>query len=203
MPTTSLRRRRPRRSEACGCERQPQLSRNFWQGRDGHCPRPRPGQPDRRPHPLQSGFCLADVIPQQTVVEAGLGTGVHEVYSATLGRMARFDRGALSDFTRYVGGCVRVLEERGADVPPLRLRISSDVPVGAGLSSSAALEVATVRALDALLGLDLEPEEVAMLAHKAEVDYAGVACGIMDQIACSLAEPDLMLFLDTMAMERR
>ena len=149
------------------------------------------------------GFVLPTVIPQQSRVEAAVGSGLHEVYSATLGRTARFNSGALTDFARYVGGCVRVLEERGARIPPLQLRIVSDVPVGAGLSSSAALEVATIRALDALLGLKLKAEEVAVLAHKAEVKYAGVACGIMDQMVCSLAESDLMLFLDTMTRERR
>jgi galactokinase len=149
------------------------------------------------------GLVLPTVIPQQTAVEVAIGSGLHEVYSATLGRTARFGGGALTDFARYVGGCVRVLEEGGTRIPPLQLRIVSDVPVGAGLSSSAALEVATIRALDALLGLKLEAEEVASLAHKAEVEYAGVACGIMDQMASSLAEPDLMLFLDTMTMERR
>jgi galactokinase len=76
------------------------------------------------------------------------------------------------------------------------------VPVGAGLSSSAALEVATLRALDGLLGLGLDPEEVAHLAHQAEVEFAGVSCGIMDQMACSLGRMDRMLFLDTMTLER-
>jgi galactokinase len=76
-------------------------------------------------------------------------------------------------------------------------------PWGPGLSSSAALEVATIRALNALLSLEIGAEEVAALAHKAEIQHAGVACGIMDQMACSLAEPDLMLFLDTMTAERR
>ena len=149
------------------------------------------------------GFVLPTVIPQQTVVTAAVGSGLHEVYSATLGRTARFDGDVLTDFARYVGGCVRVLEERGTSIPPLQLCIDSDVPVGSGLSSSAALEVATIRAVDALLGLEIGAEEVAALAHKAEIEYAGVACGIMDQMACSLAEPDLMLFLDTMTIERR
>src|SRR3954452_24459756 len=148
------------------------------------------------------GFVLPAAIPQQTMVEAAPGNGMHEVYSATLDRMVRFDAGALTDFARYVGGCVRVLERRGVKVPALRLHIASDVPVGAGLSSSAALEVATLRALDGLLGLGLDPEEVAHLAHRAEVEFAGVSCGIMDQMACSLGRMDRMLFLDTMTLER-
>lgn len=149
------------------------------------------------------GFVLPTVIPQQTTVEAAIGSGLCEVYSATLDRIVRFDSGLLTDFARYVGGCVRVLEHRGASIPALQLRIASDVPVGAGLSSSAALEVATIRAIDALLGLELAPDEIAALAHQAEVEHAGVACGVMDQIACSIGEPGFMLFLDTMAMERR
>jgi len=99
------------------------------------------------------GFVLPTIIPQQTVVEAAIGSGHHEVYSTTLARMVRFNGGELVDFARYVGGCVRVLEQRGTKVPPVQLWISSNVPVGSGLSSSAALEVATIRALAALLGL--------------------------------------------------
>jgi galactokinase len=149
------------------------------------------------------GFVLPTVIPQQTIVEAAVGGGVSEVYSATLDRTVRFHSGILTDFARYVGGCVRILEDQGASIPALQLRIASEVPVGARLSSSAALEIATIRAIDALLGLELEPEEIAALAHEAEVEYAGVACGVMDQIACSLGQPGLMLFLDTITMERR
>jgi galactokinase len=149
------------------------------------------------------GFVLPTIIPQQTVVEAGFGADRHEVYSATLDRMTHLNGGELVGFGCYVGGCVRVLEERGTKIPPLHLRISSDVPVGAGLSSSAALEVATIRALNSLLGLGLGPDDVALLAHRAEVEHAGVACGIMDQMACSIGQPDLMLFLDTMTMKRR
>src|SRR4051794_32174103 len=97
------------------------------------------------------GFVLPTIIPQQTMVETGFGTDQHAIYSATLGRMTQFNGGELADFGRYVGGCVRVLKERGTNIPPLQLRISSDVPVGAGLSSSAALEVATIRTLNSLL----------------------------------------------------
>src|SRR3954452_3763770 len=91
------------------------------------------------------GLVLPTVIPQQTVVELAVGAGEHQAYSTTLDRITAFGSGEMSDFGRYVGGCVRVLEQRGIEVPPLRIRIASDVPVGAGLSSSAALEVAMLR----------------------------------------------------------
>jgi galactokinase len=148
------------------------------------------------------GFVMPTAIPQETVVEIGIGNGGHEAYSVTLDRHVRFDEGALPDFARYIGGCVRVIEARGHSVPPLRLRIASEVPVGAGLSSSAALEVATLRALDQLMTLNLDPMEIASLAWEAETRHAGVSCGVMDQIACSLATPSRMLFLDTKTLER-
>jgi galactokinase len=77
------------------------------------------------------------------------------------------------------------------------------VPMGVGLSSSAALEVATLRALRELLGLSIDDVEIAQLAQRAEIDYAGVNCGIMDQMASSLADTQSMLFLDTRSFERR
>ena len=118
------------------------------------------------------GFVLPTAIPQQTVVEAAPGNGMHEVYSATLDRMARFDT-ATDRFRPLCRWLRRVLERRGARIPALRLRIASDVPVGAGLSSSAAVEVATSARARRLLGLGLDPEEVAHLAHRAEVEFAG------------------------------
>jgi galactokinase len=75
--------------------------------------------------------------------------------------------------------------------------------MGVGLSSSAALEVATLRALRSLLGFEMDDVEIAKLAQRAEIRYAGVHCGIMDQMACSLARADRALFLDTRTLERR
>ena len=96
-----------------------------------------------------------------------------------------------------------MLRSEGIRVPPLDLLVSSDVPIGVGLSSSAALEVATLRAIRTLLGLRLSDLEVARLAHRAETEYADVACGIMDQFACSLGTPGCMLFIDTRTLEFR
>jgi galactokinase len=150
------------------------------------------------------GFVLPTAIPQKTVVEVARGRGGHEAYSATLNRTVTFsDEGQLPDFARYVGGCLRVLAEDGIAVPPVRMWISSTVPVGAGLSSSAALEVATLRAIDDLLHLAMTPVELARRAQRAEIEWAKVACGIMDQMACTLATVDRMLFLDTRTLEYR
>jgi galactokinase len=106
-------------------------------------------------------------------------------------------------FAAYVYGCVRELADRGIEVPPLRFRVESDVPMGVGLSSSAALEVATLRALRKLLGFELDDVELARVAQQAEIRHTGVRCGIMDQMAVSLARADRALYLDTRTLERR
>lgn len=105
-------------------------------------------------------------------------------------------------YGRYIEGCIRLLEQRGHAVPPLRVHVDSSVPMGAGLSSSAALEVATLRALRTYLGLALDDIDIALLAQQAEVAYAGVRCGIMDQMAASLCDESHMLFLDTRTLAR-
>jgi galactokinase len=88
-------------------------------------------------------------------------------------------------------------------VPPLDIHISSSIPIGVGLSSSAALEVATLRALRQLFNLPLDDVAIAQLAQRAEIRYAGVNCGIMDQMASSLADTRSLLFLDTRTLQRR
>ncbi len=150
------------------------------------------------------GFVLPTAIPHTTCVAIAPGAGADEAYSAELDRMKRFDRtGPLIDFARYVGGCIRVLAAEAYRIPPLRIWIGSEVPIGVGLSSSAALEVAMLRALDALLGLKLDPVRIALLGQRVEREHAGVNCGIMDQMAASLGASGCMLFIDTMTLAYR
>ena len=84
------------------------------------------------------------------------------------------------------------------------MRVFSEVPVGAGLSSSAALEVSLLRALRSLFALPIDDVEVARLGQRAENGIVGAPCGIMDQMASSLADETTALFLDTrtLAFER-
>lgn len=151
-----------------------------------------------------NGFVLPAAIPQQTVVAIGPGKDDHKAFSANFEQLVHFGgREPLADFARYVGGCLCVLTGEGADIPPLNIWIGSSVPIGSGLSSSAALEVATIRAVNELLGLTLDGLRIAQLAQRAEIEHAGVNCGIMDQMASSLAEPGSLLFLDTMTLDRK
>jgi galactokinase len=152
------------------------------------------------------GFVLPTAIPQQTTVSIRAnGSDTFVVHAAALDRQARFtlDQAPDDHFASYLYGCVRGIAGRGANVPGLDIHVDSQVPMGVGLSSSAALEVAMLRALRELLGLSIDDVEIAQLAQRAEIDYAGVNCGIMDQMASSLADTRRMLFLDTRSFERR
>ena len=156
------------------------------------------------------GFVLPTAIPQRTTVTLGPSAdGRHHFYSADLDEHAVVDASteAAPGFARYLLGCVQLFEREGHSVPALRVHVTSSVPMGAGLSSSAALEVATLRALRALLADTARamPDDVriAELGQRAEIEFAGVNCGIMDQMASSLADEQHLLFLDTRTLSRR
>lgn len=152
------------------------------------------------------GFVLPTAIPQQTTVQLGFSNDArHHFYSQELEELLSVskDDATPSGFASYILGCIRVLEKEGHEIPPLNLHVSSTVPMGSGLSSSAALEVATLRGVRSLLHLPVDDVRVAELAQQAEIHYAGVNCGIMDQMASSLADTNSMLFLDTRTLERR
>jgi galactokinase len=95
----------------------------------------------------------------------------------------------------YVAGALRESGSLGSREQPLDVAVASDVPMGAGLSSSAALEVSTVVASLALDGRAADPGDVARAAHRAETGYVGVACGIMDQFASALCRSGQALHL--------
>ena len=152
------------------------------------------------------GFMLPLATPQRTeVLLASSGDGQHHAYSATLGMGVTFAPAsrAPEGFARYLEGCIRLVEQHGATVPPLRIYVRSNVPPGVGLASSAALEVAMLRALRVLLGLELDNLTVARLAQRAEIEFAGVHCGIMDQMAASLGAARRMLFIDARSLAWR
>jgi galactokinase len=152
------------------------------------------------------GFVLPIAIPQQTrVAMRRSDDGEFTLYAAELGETVRFrlDEPPQAQFARYVYGCLVEARDAGFEVPPLLIHVESEVPMGVGLSSSAALEVATLRALRELTQAGFDDVRIAQLAQLAEIEHAGVHCGIMDQMASSLAGTDRALLLDTRTLERR
>lgn len=104
-------------------------------------------------------------------------------------------------WSAYLAGVVWSLREAGHNVGGTNLVLSSDVPLGAGLSSSAAIECATVAALADLYDLEIAPIDRAKLARVAENVYVGAPTGLLDQAASTLCEVDHGLFLDCRTLE--
>jgi galactokinase len=101
----------------------------------------------------------------------------------------------------YVRGVAWALREAGHGLSGLDAALQGDVPVGAGLSSSAALEVAALGAFEAASGLRLDRRELALLGQRAENCFVGVACGIMDQMAAALSRAGHALLIDCRSLE--
>ncbi len=152
------------------------------------------------------GFVIPTAIPQRTIVQIGLSSDhKHHFYSAEFDELINVsdDDTIPQKFVSYICGCIRLVEKEGYKVPPINLYLTSNVPIAVGLASSAALEIATLRGLRGLLNLPLDDVQLAQIAQQAEIRYAGFNCGIMDQMAASLADTNSMLFIDTRTLNRR
>ena len=106
-------------------------------------------------------------------------------------------------WSHYERGVVLMLQRAGHAVGGFQAAIEGDVPSGAGLSSSAAVEVATATALKALFGLDLDAVQMAVLCQKAENEFVGVNSGIMDQFISALGRQGAALLVDCRSLEHR
>lgn len=154
------------------------------------------------------GFVLPLAIPQRTRV-ALRARGDREVraFSAAFQQSRGYTLGAEAptrEWSDYVKGVTRSLAHAGFSIGGFEAALVSDVPVGAGLSSSAALEVALLRGLRRLFDLTLSDVDLAQLAQWGENHVVGAPVGILDPMASHLADVDAALFLDTrtLAFER-
>jgi len=154
------------------------------------------------------GFVMPAAIGFSTLV-AGATRSDQKlvVYSEQFGETAELDMSALAGPPRrhwsdYVRGVAAELTELGR-VVGTNLLISSDVPLGAGLSSSAALEVSTALALSSLSDLQLPLLELVKLSQRAEHKFAGTLCGIMDQFIATFGQSGNALLLDCRSLEYR
>ncbi len=111
--------------------------------------------------------------------------------------------GGVTGWAAYPAGVAWALRDAGHEIGGADILFDSDVPTGAGLSSSAAIEVVTALALSDLNGLGLAPEELARLSQRAENDFVGMPCGILDQMASACCSAGHVLYLDTRGLGRR
>ncbi len=108
----------------------------------------------------------------------------------------RIDRGPTGHWSDYVRGVAGVLLSKGTKLGGANLVLRGEVPIGAGLSSSAAIEVAVANALLANSGVEMDRAEVSRVCQKAEHEYAGTMCGIMDQFIACFGQRQHALMLD-------
>jgi len=158
------------------------------------------------------GLVLPMAIDRHTVIaaapaEAGAGARLR-LHSAAMDEtadiaLAARPRPGEPSWSNYARGVVAGFAAKGMVPPALDALVISDVPVGGGLSSSAAFEVATATLLEAALGTALDPTEKARLCRVAEHDFAGVPCGIMDQLISVLGDERGALLIDCRTQQAR
>jgi len=144
--------------------------------------------------------CALAPAPHSTLVAADLNERV-SFSSETILTKTELDGKPLPHWAKYPVGCAWALNEDGYETPSLNAVFTSDVPRGSGLSSSAAVEMAFISAWQATGGFDADAMVRAKLGQRAENEYVGVNCGIMDQFASACGKLDHALFLDCRSLE--
>ncbi len=148
------------------------------------------------------GFVFPVAIDREMLVAANVnGTNTVNVFSLDYNESDSFD---LTDvvhrrdylWANYLRGVVDVLQKAGHKLKGFNAVISGNVPQGAGLSSSAAFEVAVATACNSLFHLQISAKDIALLSQKAENQFVGVQCGIMDQFISALGQLDSALLID-------
>jgi galactokinase len=131
------------------------------------------------------------------------------VHSVDFGESVAFrvdrpiERDPVHLWSNYVRGVLWALGQAGVPLAGMDLCFGGDVPRGAGLSSSAALEVVTAEVARALLGFDIQGPPLARLCQKAENDFVGMKCGIMDQFISLMGRAGNALFIDCRSLEHQ
>ncbi|MFJ6542205.1 galactokinase [Streptomyces sp. NPDC091385] len=156
------------------------------------------------------GFVMPFALPHQVTAAVSRRTdGVLRLHSADIGgdpvelELSALEPGSDTDWTAYPAGVVWALREAGCALTGADIHLSSTVPTGAGLSSSAALEIVVALALNDLHELGLPRWRLARLCQRAENVYVGAPTGIMDQTASACCEEGHALFLDTRDLSQR
>ena len=153
------------------------------------------------------GYVLPAALDKSTAVVGSPVSGdTITLYAMDFGREAVFSASSpthdpKNSWASYVLGVVQQLQRVEVPISGFRAVLHSDVPGGAGLSSSAALEVATALFLRQLFPYERAPMEIARLCQLAENEFVGVQCGILDQFSSVFGQQDSLLFLDCLTLE--
>ena len=153
-----------------------------------------------------NGFVLPAAIDKAIFVAVGprdddkialYSEDFKESIESSLTGLQRSDKG----WPNYILGVADQLKKRSYKIGGFNLVIGGDVPIGSGLSSSAAVECATAFALNELFRLGISRMDIALIAQKAEHEFAGVMCGIMDQFASVFGKKDHVIKLDCLTLD--
>ncbi|MBV9698277.1 MAG: galactokinase, partial [Gammaproteobacteria bacterium] len=144
------------------------------------------------------GLVLPVATPQRTEVALAVAQDGQARYASAQLAQATPERQAR--FRSYVEACEQAARAAGFALPAHEWYVDSAVPMGAGLSSSAALEIAALRALRERHRLAIDDKTLALIGQQAENRYVGVRSGILDQMASSLGDSTDMLRLDTRSL---
>jgi galactokinase len=156
------------------------------------------------------GLVLPTLIPQSTLVDVGIRNDpvVQVVSVMPDGRKMRAEFELSNaekhgNWTDYIKGVVAFSRRHQPSLSGMDILIRSDVPIGAGLSSSAALLVGSAKAMRAAFAIDLNDHQLALLAQRIENEFVGARVGIMDQMVASLGVQGKALLLDTADLSTR
>lgn len=154
------------------------------------------------------GFVLPTPIPQKIRCSLRLVGNQRVTVSSTAfpGQSHAFQLGAekkRNHWSDYIQGITRLLAAEGFTLEGFILAITSDIPMGSGLSSSAALIVSALRVLNQAFAFDIDAATVARMAQRVENEFVGAHVGIMDQMSASLGRPGQAMFLDTRSLAVR
>ena len=149
------------------------------------------------------GYVLPTLIPQQISVAISLRED-HQIHGTSKEygeRQANLNSTKDNSWLDFVRGAIHFIQIEGVKIQGLNIAVTSDIPSGAGLSSSAALEIAILRALASLFNINIPSRQLALMGQKIEHEFVGTQCGIMDQMACANTKLGEVLFLDCESLQ--